>query len=307
VAYVREKRRQACLSPGETIPSGGGEMAHGDVKVSDADSAEKGLYQNIGRATMVLTTLAANSAEGLRLTDVVNATSLGKATIHRVLSGLLAHGLIDQDKATGRFFLSLKLISWAMAAGDRFGLARIAVNALARLSQKTQDTVYLSLRAGDDAVCLDRREGSFPIKTLTLRVGDRRPLGVGAGSLAILAFLPDDEVERVIAAQGGDQARYGIDEMTMRDMIATARQLGYSVNDERLIRGMSAIGVPLRRPNGQPFAALSVAAISSRLQIPRRDSIAASLKQEAMLLEEELKPILAQPLTAQLLAASEGV
>jgi DNA-binding IclR family transcriptional regulator len=156
-------------------------------------------------------------------------------------------------------------------------------------------------------VCLDRREGSFPIKTLTLRVGDRRPLGVGAGSLAILAFLPDEEVERVIAAQGADQARYGIDEMTMRDMITTARQLGYSVNDERLIRGMSAIGVPVRRPNGQPFAALSVAAISSRLQLPRRESIATSLKQEAELLEEELKPILAQPLTAQLLAASEGV
>jgi DNA-binding IclR family transcriptional regulator len=256
---------------------------------------------------MVLNALAANSTEGLRLTDVVNATSLGKATVHRVLSGLLAHGLIDQDKSTGRFFLSLKLISWAMSAGDRFGLARLAGNALNRLSQRTQDTIYLSLRCGDEAVCLDRREGAFPIKTLTLRVGDRRPLGVGAGSLAIMAFLPDEEIERVIASSGADQARFGIDEMTMRDMITTARQLGYSVNDERLIRGMSAIGVPVRRPNGQPFAALSVAAISSRLQAPRRDNIAASLKQEAEQLEEELKPILAQPLTVQLMGASEGV
>jgi DNA-binding IclR family transcriptional regulator len=275
--------------------------------VSDADLAEKGLYQNIGRATMVLTALAANSAEGLRLTDVVNATSLGKATVHRVLSGLLAHGLIDQDKGTGRFFLSLKLISWAMAAGDRFGLARLANAALTRLSQRTQDTIYLSLRSADEAVCIERREGSFPIKTLTLRVGDRRPMGVGAGSLAILAFLPDDEVERVIAAQGADLTRYGIDEMTMRDMITTARQLGYALNDERLIRGMSAIGVPIRRPNGQPFAALSVAAISSRLQAPRRDNIAASLKQEAEQLEEELKPILAQPMMVQILAAAESV
>jgi|EndMetStandDraft_7_1072992.scaffolds.fasta_scaffold195350_1 DNA-binding IclR family transcriptional regulator len=278
-----------------------------EKKVPEVDSAEKGLYQNIGRATMVLTALAANSAEGMRLTDVVNATSLGKATVHRVLSGLVAHGLVDQDKSSGRFFLSLKLISWAMAAGDRFGLARLASHALARLSQRTQDTIYLSLRSGDEAVCIERREGSFPIKTLTLRLGDRRPLGVGAGSMAILAFLPDEEVERVIAAQGAEQTRFGIDEMTLRDMIATSRQLGYSLNDERLIPGMSAVGVPIRRPNGQPFAALSVAAISSRLQLPRRDTIVASLKQEAEQIEADLTPILSQPLIVPILAASEGL
>jgi DNA-binding IclR family transcriptional regulator len=277
-----------------------------EKKMPDADPAEKGLYQNIGRATMVLGALAANSSEGLRLTDVVNATSLGKATVHRVLSGLVAHGLVDQDKATGRFFLSLKLIGWAMAAGDRFGLARLAAPALQRLSQRTQDTIYLSLRSGDEAICIERREGSFPIKTLTLRVGDRRPLGVGAGSLAMLAFLPDDEVEAVLAAQRPEQARFNIDEMTMRDMIATARQLGYTLNDERLIPGMSAVGVPIRRPTGQPFAALSVAAISTRLQMPRRDSIVASLKQEAEQIETELKPILSQPLMVSILAASEG-
>ena len=277
-----------------------------DKKAPDADPAEKGLYQNIGRATMVLTALAANSAEGLRLTDVVNATSLGKATVHRVLSGLVAHGLVDQDKASGRFFLSLKLIGWAMAAGDRFGLARLAAPALARLAKRTEDTIYLSLRSGDEAICIERREGSFPIKTLTLRVGDRRPLGVGAGSLAMLAFLPDEEVEQVIAAQGAEQARFGIDEMTMRDMIATARRLGYTLNDERLIPGMSAVGVPIRRPNGQPFAALSVAAVSTRLQPPRRDTIVASIKQEAEQIEAELEPILSQPLMVPLLAASEG-
>lgn len=276
-----------------------------EKKNPDADAGEKGLYQNIGRATMVLTELAASSQEGLRLTDVVNATSLGKATVHRVLSGLVAHGLVDQDKATGRFFLSLKLIGWAMAAGDRFGLARLAGPALGRLAQRTQDTVYLSLRSGEEAICIDRREGAFPIKTLTLRVGDRRPLGVGAGSLAMLAFLPDDEVEQVIAAQGAERARFGIDEMTLRDMIATARQLGYTLNDERLIPGMSAVGVPIRRSDGQPFAALSVAAISSRLQLPRRESIAASLNQEAEQIEAELKPILSQPQLVSVLAASE--
>lgn len=271
----------------------------------DEDFVETGLHQNIGRATLVLSALAAKSSEGMRLTDVVKATSLGKATVHRTLGGLAANGLIDYDENAARYFLSLKLISWAMAAGDRFGLARQAHAALMRLSQRTQDTVYLSLRSGDESVCIDRREGPFPIKTLTLRVGDRRPLGIGSGSMAILAFLSDDEIEQVITAQAGEQARYGIDEMTLRDMIGTARNLGYSLNDGRLIPGMSAIGVPIRRPDGSPFAALSIAAISSRLQPPRRNNIAASLKKEAEQIERKLSPILKHPLVTPMLAASE--
>lgn len=268
------------------------------------DTAEKGLHQNIGRATLVLGALAANPSEGMRLTDVVKATSLGKATVHRILGGLAANGLIDHDDDAGRYFISLKLISWAMAASDRFGLARQAQGALSRLSQRTQDAVYLSLRSGSESVCIDRREGAFPIKTLTLRVGDRRPLGIGAGSMAILAFLGDDEIERVILSQTAEQARYGIDEMTLRDMIGAARLLGYALNNERIIPGMSAVGVPIRRPDGSPFAALSVAAISSRLQQPRRDNIAAILKQEAEQIESILGPILGQPLMGPMLSAS---
>ena len=40
--------------------------------------------------------------------------------------------------------------------------------------------------SGADAVCIDRRLGSYPVKTLTVEVGTKRPLGIGAGSLAIL-------------------------------------------------------------------------------------------------------------------------
>src|SRR5690606_39494348 len=49
-----------------------------------------------------------------------------------------------------------------------------------------------------DAVCIDRAEGSFPIRVLTQNVGTRRPLGIGSGSLALLAAAPDDEVDNIL-------------------------------------------------------------------------------------------------------------
>ena len=77
-----------------------------------------------------------------------------------------------------------------------------------RLAERTQDTVFLSARDRDEAVCLERVIGDYPIKTLTLSIGDRRPLGVGAGSLALLSALSDRAAEgNVVVTSGKPSSR----------------------------------------------------------------------------------------------------
>ena len=273
--------------------------------MAKAEPMEKGEHQNIGRATLVLAALADASTHGLRLTDVIRATGLGKATTHRILAGLVAHGLAEQDKDSGYFFVGLKMLDWATAAGDRFGLAHCAAPLMARLAEQTADTAYLSLRSNDEAVCIGRYEGSFPIRTLTLGLGDRRPLGIGAGSLALLAFLPDEEVVRILDAQRDARASYDIDEFELRGMVGRAKKQGFALNDERVIPGMSAIGVPVRRPDGFPVAAVSIAAISKRLEQPRLDTLVSTLRDTAVAIENELAPVLrATPVRAGVRSAT---
>lgn len=264
---------------------------------SPAQTGE-GEHRNIGRILGVLNALAAASSRGMRLVDVAEATGMGKSTTHRILTGMAAGGLVEQDLETGRFFVGLKLLAWAHAARDRFAFARLAEPALERLAQQTQDTVFLVARSGDDSVCLDCRAGSFPIKVLTLNVGDRRPLGIGAGSMAMLAGLPDDEVERILASQVDIRAHYQLDDIHLRSMLAATRRDGHAYNNIHVLPGlesapgMAGIGVALRRTDGRPVAALLITAITSRLDGPRRDTVVASMKQEAELLEHELQPLL---------------
>jgi DNA-binding IclR family transcriptional regulator len=261
-------------------------------------SDELGLHRNIARTLSVLEALSNGSAEGLRLVDVMRATGLGKTTAHRILGGLAAHGLAEQDGETGRFFVGLKMLSFAVAAKNRFSFVRLVEPALMRVSQRTQDTIYLVARVEDEVVCLDAREGTFPIRVLTLNIGDRRPLGIGAGSLAILAALPDEEVERILAIQAAARAQYPFDEVELREMIATTRHNGYAYNNVHLFKGMekmtdmAAIALPIRRGDGMPVAALHLTAITSRLEPPRRDNIVAALRQEVVQLEAELTPVL---------------
>lgn len=254
--------------------------------------------RSVERLLAIIEALSNASASGLRLTDVIEATELGKSTAHRLLNGLCSQGLVDFDDETGRYFVGIKMLSWALAARNRFSIARLAESALVRLARRTEDTVYLIGRTGDEAVCLDCREGMFPIKALTLSIGDRRPLGIGAGSLAILAAMPDDEIERILVQHAEARSRYSFSEAKLREMIEATRRNGHSYNDTHVLEhmkdltGMAAVAVAIRRSDGTPAAALHIAAITSRLASPRRENIVAALLQERAQLEEMLQPAL---------------
>ena len=254
-----------------------------------ATEPETGLHQNIARACSALSALAGSSEQGMRFADLERATGLSKATMHRLLLGLVDKGLADFDETSGRYFLGMRLFLWSAAAGDRFAVLRNIGSALDGLAHETEDTVYLMIRNGFDAICLARKEGRFPIRTLTLKVGDRRPLGIGAASLALLAFMPADDIERALQAGAPERAQYGIPDRQLHKMMASARQQGYAWYNGQIIPNMSAIGVPLFDVSGSPIASLSVAALSDRLAPARRAEIAGSLQREAAAFTERLK------------------
>lgn len=261
----------------------------------NAKSPEKGDHQNVSRAALVIDTLVRAKEQGMRLTDVIERTGLGTATVHRLLTGLVTHGFLDHDRASNRYFLGLRMLSWAAAATERYGLYPFVGSSLDALSQASADTVYFSLVSGMDAICVDRREGSFPIKTLTLSVGDRRPLGVGAGSLALLAFQDDAFVEAVLSAEGGQTRPPGFDADFLRSAVEQTRKAGFALNDGRLIAGMSAVAVPIRQKDGRAIAAISIAAISSRLDGDRLTEIIAMLKRETESIEHSAADMLSGP------------
>ncbi len=248
-----------------------------------------GRNQSIDRAASILRALADCDARGARLTDIAAAARLSRSTAHRLLTAMAHARLVEHDADTGLFHLGFDLFAFGTKAANRFGLVEMAQGALQRLAERTSDTVFLSLRSGTEAVCVDRREGSFPIRTLSLCVGDRRPLGVGAGSLALLAFLPDATIERIIAANARLLEAYvAFDPASLHELVRLTRRQGYAFNGGRIVPGMSAVGVPIMGPNEEPAGALSVAAIESRMQPDRRENVAASLWIEAKALAGEL-------------------
>lgn len=249
------------------------------------------LVQSIERAAKILRCLGRDNPHGKRLVDVARETGLNKVTARRILFTLVKEGLVDQDAETGYFRLGMGITELAQSATNYQGIHGLAYPAMVRLAEMTGDTVYLSLRHGMEAICLDRVEGSFPIKSLTLKAGDRRPLGVGAGSLALLAFLPAEELGQILQANTPRFGNYGsLKPKIVPHLVSLAQEQGYASNDGEVIPDMSAVAVPIHGIQGKPFASLSIAAITNRLQGERRAQVVAWLIQEASDIEKKLPP-----------------
>lgn len=246
--------------------------------------------RSVERAAAVIQALSASGRSGSRLVDIAAETKLSKTTVHRLLGTLSKIGWVEQEDESGTFFLGLPMVGFGVAASDRHGLLDVAEPHLLRLAELTGDTVYLSVRAGSRALCVDQAVGSFPIRTLNPRVGDRLRLGTCAGSLALLAWLNDDEIEHIIRddAENVGGGSLGLESTVLRQMIDEARTNGYAYFPGLLIPDSAGLGVPVRGADGHPVASLSVAAIEPRMTEPRRSQIVEWLQQEASAFSEAL-------------------
>jgi DNA-binding IclR family transcriptional regulator len=243
--------------------------------------------QTIHRTAALLREIAAARGGGASLNTLASTTGLASSTAHRILQALVGEELLAKDPVNRTYRPGPLLYELGLAASPRLDLRKICQPTLQRLAEATGDTAYLTIRSGGDALSLDRCEGSFPIKALPLEVGNRRPLGVGAGALAVIAAMPGTEGEEAIAANAARYPRYRLTaERVLRELEAT-RGRGYAVSTGRFVARYRGVAAPFG--GGEvPAASLCIIAISERLTPKRQDRIAALLIREAAALNSLL-------------------
>jgi DNA-binding IclR family transcriptional regulator len=222
--------------------------------------------QIIGRAFEILRLVAYSGPAGGRLKDLADAANVSRPTVHRILQAMMRERAVVQDNATRRYHLGPLTFELGLTAPHYSGTLQACRPTLERLAEETGDTIYLVTRSGFDVICIDRKEGSFPIRTYTLAVGDRRPLGVGAAGLALLAALDPPLLDAFIAQHRGKLDRYGMLTVEeVRDGVMAARAQGYALSMEKLTKGVSGIGMAVPARPGPPYLGVSIASITERV------------------------------------------
>lgn len=222
--------------------------------------------QAISRAASLLRLVTQSGSEGAALLDLARASGLTRSTVHRLLSALRAEGLVDRDEASARWMPGPELFLMGTVAAARYDITALARDIVRSLAVKTEESAFLSVRRADETVCLVREEGSFPIRSFVLSEGVRFPLGVASAGLAILAFLPDHDVDAYLDRHPDLDQEWGTAHgiRPLRSRLAETKERGYAVNPGLIVEGSWGLGAAVFDRSGRPEWALSLTGVGFR-------------------------------------------
>ncbi|GAB6986103.1 IclR family transcriptional regulator [Nocardioides pyridinolyticus] len=243
----------------------------------------------VGRAVAVLRAVSVQEPAGATTSEVARRSGLARPTAHRLLTSLLAEGVVDRD-AAGRWLLGPELYLLGSTAASRYDVTALAQPVVRRLSVATGESAFYSARRGEETVCLLREDGSFPIRSHVLHEGIRFPLGVASAGLAVLAYLTDGEIDDYLArtdltAAYGD--RHGAD--AVRERVAATRAHGYALNPGLIVEGSWGMGAVVFDAAEVPCGALSLTGIEHRFSADRRVELGPLLLRAAHELSTSLR------------------
>jgi len=222
--------------------------------------------QSIARAAALLRLVTGAGVEGLGVAELARRAGLTRPTAHRLLTALRQEGLVDQDDRSGRWMAGPELYLMGTVAASRYDITTIARDIVRALAVRTEESAFLSVRRGDETVCLLREDGSFPIRSFVLSEGIRFPLGVASAGLAILAFLPSHDVDAYFERHPDLVADFGSmhSEGLLRTRLRETQARGYALNPGLIVQGSYGLGAAVFTRSGQPQWALSLTGVQFR-------------------------------------------
>ena len=231
--------------------------------------------QTVDRACTILREIARHGAAGARMVDLTSACGLPRPTVHRILQSLMAAEFVCQPVGVKRYKIGVGIYGLGLAAQgpiERLPELRVLLNELA---SRTGDTAYLMMRQGDEMLCVARAEGATPIRTYVIEVGALRPLGATISGIAVMAALPDDEIEIILRRTASAMKAYrNGSPQYARGQIACVRREGFCHSDNVFVAGATGISVAVPSPDGRPTLAVAISAIASRIPKARVKALA---------------------------------
>ena len=147
------------------------------------------------RLFQVIERLAENGPMGIM--DLSAELGFHKSTTHRLVTSLQYMGYIRQDEESLKYALSLKFLEIGSKILEQTNMASLIHPSLKKLSEQTGETVHLVRREGTEAVYIDKVESTVSSIRMVSRVGSRIPLYCSGVGKALLAELPDPEIEDI--------------------------------------------------------------------------------------------------------------
>lgn len=214
--------------------------------------------QSVDRAIDVLEVLG-KAGEELPLKEIARQTGLNVSTCHHLLATLVNRGYVGRSRLGRLYFIGGKVSELSRSRLSQFSVVELAMPELRRLNRATGETVHLSVLQGHQLVSLARLESSHPVGVGSASTSVSTAAHATAGGKAILAWLPEAEIDRVLEDTG--LRKYTDNTITDPQAFATElrniRRNGFASDYEEFQPGVRCLGSAVRDYNGAVIAAVS--------------------------------------------------
>lgn len=204
------------------------------------------------------------------LTEISTGVGLSKSTTHRLLGTLQAAEMIAFDRQFGKYRLGLRTFRLGSVASKGMELLKQADPLLQKLSDEADESSFLLVSDGTETLCVRRIDGTSPVRVLTLEPGGRAVFNCGSAQRVLLAYLPDERWEEIVANHVQQVTPYSL---LSRDELGRdrheIREGGYSAAWEDVAFHTCAVGAPVRDASGEVVAAVSISGIVQRFSAER--------------------------------------
>ena len=213
--------------------------------------------------------MIADSTEPPSIAQLVKESGMPRPTLHRLLKALAAEDMVE-SRPNKTSALGARMIQLAGRALEQNDLVRIAAPELDWLCAKTHETIHLAIRAGQDLVCIHKKDTSHPVR-IASSVGGSVPFHASAIGKCLLAYLPDDEQAEIIdCLELRNLTEYTITtkEKLMEELRAI-RDVGYSIAHQESDLEVECYGVCVFDRANRPIAGISISVPLYRLNSNR--------------------------------------
>lgn len=238
-----------------------------------------GSVQSIDRALELLE-LVCTAPRPVTLADASLRVKLHKPTAHRLLAALGKHRLVDRDPETKGYRPGLKLFELSSGVLRNMELRTQALPEVIELSRRTNETVHLAVLDDGEVIYIDKEETQQTIRMFSA-IGKRGPAHCTGVGKVLLAYVPPEEVRRVVAAKGlkrfTNRTITTITELNRE--LALIRERGYAIDDTEHEAEIRCAACPIRDHAGRVIAAVSLTAPIIRMSRERIESMAPLVRQ----------------------------
>lgn len=239
---------------------------------------------------MELLELLAKSAQGLELSQIARILNLPKSSAYNLLQTLVRLEYVVYSRENARYTLGLRMFEVGSSAVNRIDIGMLIRRYMNEINAQINETMHLGQLAGADVLYIDKIESTRSIR-MSSHVGVRMPLYCTAMGKAILAELPDTELERLYPHEVlKPYAAHTVPTRTaLRHQLERVRTTGYALECEENNDNVGCVGVAIRDRENRPAYALSVSTPMFRFDEEQQRAYGALLLQAREGIERALR------------------